>query len=198
MVDGGSDTDLVTYADITVGGVSVNLATGAAAATGGGFAGTDTLSNFERARGTAFGDTLIGTDGVNVLTGGGGADVLQGAGAGDSLLPGTGDDTVTGGSGTDTVSYDDLIIAGVVVNLGAGTTGGMAGSDGLSSVERARGTNLDDDLTGSSVANTLFGLERADTLDTFDGKPPGTRPMEARGPMTARPILGDTEVGCET
>ena len=193
VVDGQGGTDLVSYVDITTGGVSVNLALGTAT----GAAGTDTLANLERARGTAFGDTLIGTDGVNVLTGGGGGDVLQGAGGGDSLLPGTGDDTVDGGGGTDTVSYDDLIIGGVVVDLGAGTTGGVAGSDGLSSIERARGTNLDDDLTGSSVTNTLFGLDGADTLDTADGNSGDTADGGA-GTDSCSSDPGDTEVGCES
>ena len=193
VVDGQGDTDLVSYVDITSGGVSVNLALGTAT----GAAGTDTLSNLERARGTAFGDTLIGTDGVNVLTGGGGADVLQGAGAGDSLVPGTGDDTVDGGGGTDTVSYDDLIIGGVVVDLGAGTTGGLAGSDGLVSVERARGTNLDDDLTGSSVTNTLFGLDGADTLDTLDGNS-GDTADGGLGTDACTADPGDTEIACES
>ena len=194
VVDGQGGTDLVSYVDITSGGVSVNLALG----TAGGAAGTDTLSNLERARGTAFGDTLIGTDGVNVLTGGGGADVLQGAGAGDSLLPGAGDDTtVDGGAGTDTVSYDDLTTGGVVVDLGAGTTGGAAGSDGLTSVERARGTNLDDDLTGSSVANTLFGLDGADTLDTLDSNS-GDTADGGLGTDACTSDPGDTEIGCES
>ena len=193
VVDGQGGTDLVSYVDITSGGVSVNLAMGTAT----GAAGTDTLSNLERARGTAFGDTLVGTDGVNVLTGGGGADVLQGAGGGDSLLPGAGDDaTVDGGGGTDTVSYDDLTTGGVTVDLGAGTTGGAAGSDGLSNVERARGTNLDDDLTGSSVANTLFGLDGADNLDVADGNT-GDTADGGNGTDTCTSDAGDSEVSCE-
>ena len=131
VVDGQGGTDLVSYVDITTGGVSVNLASVTAA----GAAGTDTLANLERARGTAFGDTLIGTDGANVLTGGGGGDVLQGAGGGDSLLPGTGDDTVDGGSGTDTVSYDDITIGGVVWTSGPGPPG--CGRVGRAGVRRA-------------------------------------------------------------
>jgi Ca2+-binding RTX toxin-like protein len=77
----------------------------------------------------------------------------------------------------DTVSYSDVTTAGVTVNLttlvAQNTVG--AGSDTLSLVERATGTNFPDNLTGDAGANLLSGLAGDDVLhggagtDTLNG-----------------------------
>ena len=62
--------------------VVLNLATG----TGVSGGVTDTLRNFENANGSAYGDTITGNSGVNVLNGLGGADILTGGGSNDTFV----------------------------------------------------------------------------------------------------------------
>src|SRR5262249_15888077 len=64
-VDGGSGTDLISYAGYSRG-VKVSLATTAAQATG---AGRVVARGFENLTGTSHDDTLPGTNGANVITG---------------------------------------------------------------------------------------------------------------------------------
>lgn len=172
MIDGGSGLDTVSY-DFTpsASGVVVDL-TGTV--TGG--LGTDTLFNVERGTGTPHDDSLTGTAGPNTLTGRGGADSLFGLGGNDFVVPGSGDDPVVdGGTGVDTVDYRDVTTGGVVVDLGAGTGMGAGGSDSLVAVERAYGTNFDDELAGTNFANFLLGFGGDDQLfgllgnDRLDG-----------------------------
>ena len=63
---GGAGIDTVSYQSATAG-VTVSLAVTAAQNTVG--AGTDTLATFENLIGSAFGDTLTGSNAANVLTG---------------------------------------------------------------------------------------------------------------------------------
>ena len=77
VLTGGAGIDTVSYANVLVGGVTVNLATTTAQNTIG--AGTDTLSGFENVTGSAFNDALTGTTGNNVLAGLAGSDTLTGA-----------------------------------------------------------------------------------------------------------------------
>jgi Ca2+-binding RTX toxin-like protein len=141
-LDGGDGTDTADYTGS--GAVTVNLATGTA--TGDG---TDTLSGIENVTGTSNADTITGDSSDNVLSGADGNDTLKG---------GVGDDTLTGGNGTDTVDYSDAA-AGIVVDLDSGDADddGDGGSDSLSSIENAVGSDYDDEIIGSSAANILTG-----------------------------------------
>jgi Ca2+-binding RTX toxin-like protein len=137
-----------------------------------GGAGDDTLRGAENA------DTLLGGDGNDLLGGGKGVDSLDG-GAGDDTLSGAaGADILIGGDGLDLVDYSaatdavvvDLTIVGVPQLISA-----LQSSDSLSGIERVRGSNLADSLTGDATNNQLFGLPGHDTLvgnegfDTLDG-----------------------------
>jgi Ca2+-binding RTX toxin-like protein len=99
VLNGSTGTDTVSYAYGVTGttGVSVNLSSTTAQATGG--SGSDTLSSIENLIGSAYADKLIGSTGANSLTGNAGNDTLDG---------GAGIDTMTGGDGSDTYYVRDI------------------------------------------------------------------------------------------
>jgi Ca2+-binding RTX toxin-like protein len=106
---GGAGKDTAVYSS-SLAGVSVNLSSGVC--TGGDAAG-DVLSGVEDARGSDFGDVLIGDAGDNVLVSAGGDDVLDGRGGNDALLGGPGNDTFIFAPG-----YGDDRISGFVAGPG--------------------------------------------------------------------------------
>ncbi len=128
-------------------GVNVNLATGIAI---DGFGNTDTVSGFERVRGTNFNDTLIGDDGRNQLRGLGGNDFID------------------GGGGQDQVTYLDAT-SGVTVNLVTGLVFGGSGNDTLVSIEEAIGSDHNDTLIGNDADNYFEGGFGNDSIDGGDG-----------------------------
>lgn len=143
-INGAGGTDTVSYAGAGAA-VTVNLATTTGQNTGG--AGTDTITNTENLRGSAYNDTLTGTSGNNVIEGG------------------AGNDTINGQGGTDTLTYANAAGA-VTVSLAVATgqnTGG-AGTDTVSNFENLTGSMLDDVLTGSTGANTINGGDGNDTI----------------------------------
>ena len=155
--NGGAGFDEVRYdQDAANGGggaVTVNLATGVAT---DGFGNTDTLISVEYVRGTNFADSIIGNASDNIFTGLGG------------------NDTINGGAGQDEMRYDRDAAAGgagaVTVNLATGVaTDGFGATDTLSNIERVRGTNLADTLTGDANNNQFSGLGGNDTLNGGGG-----------------------------
>jgi Ca2+-binding RTX toxin-like protein len=142
LLTGGAGWDTLGYFNAT-GGVAVNLATGAAT----GAAGNDTVSGFEAVQGSAFDDTLTGDGNNNSFTGG------------------AGNDAIDGGAGTgDQAGYWDAS-GGVSIDLAAGLVTGAAGSDTLSGIENASGSNFADTITGSSGDNFLEGNLGNDSID---------------------------------
>src|SRR5688572_11764299 len=157
-IDGYGFTDIVEYHNISdipvTTGVFVNLS--ATAVTLGGltvgagqardsFGDIDTLIGINWASGTSFGDTLIG--GLGGLTQ---FETFQGNG---------GNDYIDGGAGNDEVSYQGATGA-VNVNLATGVATGADGTDTLLNIERVRGGQSGDVLTGSS---------RLDVVEVFVG-----------------------------
>ena len=117
------------------GPVTANLQSGTA--TGG--AGSDTLSNFEALRGSAFVDTLTG-DGLD--------NWLEGGAGGDSL---------NGGGGNDTASYMHAS-SGVIANLASvAANSDEAIGDTYNSIENVFGSRFNDQLTGDGGNNVLDG-----------------------------------------
>lgn len=133
----------------------------------------------ENARGSSFGDTVIGNDTSNVLYGQGGADLVRGR---------KGDDTVYGGDQNDEVrggGDDDLVYGGAGNDTVKGTPGddrvyGEAGNDlvkGGPGNDRLYGGSGDDDLRGWRGNDLLDGGTGDDSLrggvgnDTFIFKP---------------------------
>lgn len=108
--------------------------------------------------GSANGETLVGNSGSDVLKGLAGNDILQGGAGSDTLEGGADNDTLDGGIGADTASYASAGGA-VTVKLavaGAQNTVG-AGFDTLISIENLVGSDFDDNLTGTTGANTIWG-----------------------------------------
>lgn len=157
--NGGGDADTVSYA-----GASAGLFAGLedAGFNTAGAAG-DSYISIENLIGTAFNDTLYGTDGVNRLSGANGNDTFVGKGSSD---------TFDGESGSDTVGYDtsegvraDLLIPA--------TNSGDASGDVYISIENLAGSSFNDSLFGNGLANVLRGTlypASASGQDTLDGR----------------------------
>jgi Ca2+-binding RTX toxin-like protein len=155
-IDGGSGFDELRYDRDSMNGggsgVTVNFATGLAI---DGFGFTDTFSNMEGVRGTAFGDRFTGNA------------------SGQSFSGLAGNDTIDGGDGYDEVRYDrDAAYLGggaASVDLELGTaTDGFGNTDTLTSIEVVRGTAFADSITGSTrngiTGEFFYGLAGNDTI----------------------------------
>jgi Ca2+-binding RTX toxin-like protein len=153
-LDGGAGRDTATYAQSNAA-VTIDLIFGANT---GGHAQGDVLQGIEDLVGSAFGDTLIGDGGGNVIDGG----------AGDDLIVGyDGADTIRGGAGIDTIYFYN---AAVTVNLATGMgTGGDAQGDTYQNVENVVGSALNDTLIGNTGANALYGDDGDDKLTGHGG-----------------------------
>ncbi len=146
-IDGGVGYDRVEYVSSTAG-VSVTLGGSAAGTAQDGMGGTDTLLNIEAVRGSAFNDTLTGSNGA----------------AFESFEGREGNDVIDGLGGTDRVDYQSSIAA-VAVNLTTGTASdGFGGTDTLKNIENIAGSDYADRLTGNAGANVLDGGLGNDTL----------------------------------
>jgi len=120
-LNGGNGIDTVDYQK-AVNGIKVNLLTGQATGVG-----TDTLTGFEKIKGSQYDDILIGNndnnvlygfanndllsglDGDDMLYGDVGNDILKGGKGNDTLIGGEGDDVLNGGKGSDTVDYRHIL-----------------------------------------------------------------------------------------
>ena len=98
-MSGGAGIDTVDYSN-SQGAVNVSLRAGTGS---GGDAQGDTLGGIENLIGSnnAFGDTLTGDSGNNVIDGRYGNDFLFGSDGNDTLIGGLGDDTLSGGADAD-------------------------------------------------------------------------------------------------
>ncbi|MCY4363631.1 MAG: hypothetical protein OXE42_15880 [Gammaproteobacteria bacterium] len=120
------------------------------------------IAGIENLIGTAEEDTLKGNDGDNVIEGGEGGDVLDGG---------------ANGMFGDTLSYehsDSLVSVELEDDDGdtavaADVSRGDARGDEAVNFENVRGSIHDDDLTGNSAANKLWGMDGDDELVGGDG-----------------------------
>lgn len=142
--------DRVDYAT-SIAGVTVNFATGVAS---DGFGGTDKLININWVHGSNFGDVLRGGN-----TAFDRFERFEGR---------RGSDTIDGGSGIDDASYIQSP-NGVNVNLETGLAfDGWGFTDALFNIERVRGSDNADILTGSNrldVIEIFIGEEGNDTIN---------------------------------
>lgn len=95
-VNGGDGFDTVDYS-AAAGAVTINLATNV----NSGLAAGQILNDVEAVVGTAFDDSLTGSEAPERLVGGSGNDLVNGGAGDDTLGGGEGDDTLTGGDGAD-------------------------------------------------------------------------------------------------
>ena len=117
--------------------------------------GEDTM-NIENIIGSSLNDNFVGDDRPNVIEGGDGADGLNG---GENSM--TGDPRGVG----DTVSYRSSD-RDVTINLGTDIAiGGHAQGDTISNFANVIGSAHGDELTGSSDANSIWGLDGEDEID---------------------------------
>lgn len=172
---GSGDTDTLSFADLTVGTVTLDLANRTADYSTDG--SQDSFSNFER----------------YVLTG-----------QGDIVYNSTGDDVVDGGGGTDTINYslseavDVDLEAGTASVNGAGGGALAIGSDTLTNFEDVVGSGYDDIISGTDQANSMSGGAGDDVLmgrggvDALDG---GTGTNTASYAEAAAGVSVDLDTG---
>lgn len=222
LLDGrGGDKDIVDYGTAAVStiteGVVVNLSAGTVtvgsvtlapnrARDSWGF--IDTLVSIEGIYGTAFGDTVIGSNSGNEITGGGGADSLNASGGHDTIAGDAGADTLRGGDGDDSVSAgagNDAIVAGA----GRDTVDG-GGADERNSIDYRSGSfyfggALTLVFTGPNTAtvtktdgedtlvniNQFFGSGQADRFDFSNAVVADPYPFIVRGGQGNDTIKGN-------
>ncbi len=170
-LDGGDGLDIVTYRGSAA--VSLDLLGGPGE---GGDAEGDVLLGIERLTGTAFGDTLRGSDAADRLDGFHGNDLLAGRAGNDALLGGLGDDTLRGGADR------DLLQGGG----GADRLEGGAGGDRLTGNGGADlfvWTDAADSVRGDRDAVLDFSRAGGDRLDVaaFDAAFVGSGPFLGGG-----------------
>jgi Ca2+-binding RTX toxin-like protein len=140
------------------GPVDANLMTGVIKGDG-----TDTVIDVETVLGGAFNDTLVGNEEDNGLVGRAGNDTLIGNGGHDTMSGQQGSDTYSGGPGFDVAEYfdqntaDGLPWGPMNVNLRTGIATGD-GTDALTSIEGATGSDLGDTMIGNRKNNSFFWL----------------------------------------
>ncbi|MGH3484608.1 MAG: calcium-binding protein [Nocardioidaceae bacterium] len=171
---GGPGTDHMTDAQFMYGGPGPDqLVGGDGEEWIEGEDGADTI----RAGGGA--DQIYGGPGANDIDAGAGNDYVRDGrdqdvtqtGDGDDIVqPTAGDDeTFDLGAGDDTISFLQLSGVGVRVDLAAGTSTGVGGSDTLVEVENAVGSYGDDVLLGTDAGEHLDAWTGSDTIDGRGG-----------------------------
>jgi VCBS repeat-containing protein len=109
------------------------------------------------------GDLGTGSGGMDTFLGGSGNDTLVGGTGADILRGGSGDDTIDGGAGIDLIDFSDgaATISFTLAQSGTDTvfnTGAAnLGIDTYKNMEGVVGTNFNDTLNGSSLADILMG-----------------------------------------
>lgn len=171
-IDGGTGYDRVYY-DNSPAAVTVTLGGTGTGTASDGWGGTDTLINIEEVRGSAFGDTLTGSD----------------SGVFESFEGRAGNDTIDGRGGHDRANYDTATSA-INANLATGVVqDGMGGTDTLLSIEEIRGSAFNDTIIGNDQSNRLEGRLGNDTLDGGAGLDT-VRYDSARGSVTVNLATG--------
>jgi Ca2+-binding RTX toxin-like protein len=147
----------VDYRDAAAA-IAVNLVAGTAGTLGGGNAaaiGSDTFTNVNAVTGSAFGDTLLGSDRTDVR------ESFRGLG---------GNDLIDGKGGRDQADYRSSAAGSVNVNLVTGVAqDGFSGTDTLVGIEDVRGSTTSDTITGDDNANDLDGDNGNDVINGGGG-----------------------------
>ncbi|RXG85150.1 hypothetical protein EAS61_36810, partial [Bradyrhizobium zhanjiangense] len=152
----GESLTRISYVSATAA-VVVDLAAGTA--NGDASVGNDTFTNVNSVIGSAFGDTLRGSDNPN--------------GTFEQYDGRAGNDLIDGRGGYDFAIYnnDAATATGITVNLATGTVTGDAtiGTDTLRSVEAVRGTNFADTYDATGFSGTSTNAGSSGTFNNFEG-----------------------------
>jgi Ca2+-binding RTX toxin-like protein len=165
---GGAGVDMLTYVHATA---AVTVSLGLTTAQNTGSAGIDTLSQFEGLTGTAFSDTITGSNTPNILVGLDGDDSIVGGGGADTMVGGLGDDTYSVDSTGDVITENpgegtDLVLASASHTLGANVENlTLVGTAAIKGTGNAGGNVI----LGNAANNVLSGMGGADTLNGGDG-----------------------------
>ncbi len=134
-------------------------------------------------------DTILGSDGNDIIYSLAGADIINGNGGDDSIFAGSGNDKVTGGPGADTLNGqngndslvgdegDDALVGGADIDTLLGGSGNdflsgqteaglLYGGDGNDIIQ---GNTANDTLYGEAGDDRLFGLQGDDVISGGDG-----------------------------
>jgi Ca2+-binding RTX toxin-like protein len=184
-IDGGRDFDYVNYY-FSPAGVNVDL--GAGSGTG---EGTDALKGIENVFGSPFADSIMGSEGTNLIAPLGGNDTVDARGALDIVYDGVGpqssgtdgDDILDGGDGLDAVAYTTSP-GPVNASLASGTATGN-GTDTIDGMEGIWGSPFDDVLTGDSARNLLLPNDGNDQVDGGGANDAAAFWFASTGPVTA-------------
>jgi Ca2+-binding RTX toxin-like protein len=148
--DMGGGVDWLRHSNSSVA-VTINLATGAAT-------GFISIANIENAWGTAFADTLTGSNVANIIRGGAGDDQIDGGADNDTLIGDDGADTILGGDGADNI-------------FGASGADTINAGDGDDTINYSFGEGVDG-IDGGTGTDTIIclGNSGAETLEVaWDG-----------------------------
>ena len=178
-LNGGSGVDTAAYND-SPEGVIVTLHNGDA---GGGEAAGDNLISIENVTGSAYDDTLVGTEGANTLTGLNGNDWLKGFGGADTLYGGNGNDELYGGGGNDTLDGG----AGIDTMFGGSGNDTYYVENASDSVDENGGEGVD--VVRTSVSWTLTAGADVETLRTTNDN--GTASINLTGNSSGNVIRGN-------
>ena len=152
----GESLTRISYVSATAA-VVVDLAAGTA--NGDASVGNDTFTNVNSVIGSAFGDTLRGSDNPN--------------GTFEQYDGRAGNDLIDGRGGYDFAIYNNDVATatGITVNLASGTVTGDAtiGTDTLRSVEAVRGTNFADTYDATGFSGTSTNAGSSGTFNNFEG-----------------------------
>ncbi len=178
-VDGGADSDMVSYQnDASYGGlagIAVDLAIvdgqGYASATDG-WGNVDRLRDVEEIRGTGAADTILGDAADNIFEGRQGNDTLEGREGSDRLVGGLGDDDLDGGAGADELfgdSGNDIINGG----LGDDFLSGGLGFDQFVIAAGDGNDTVADFVLGEDTLDLAAGLTISSLTEAEVGGEPG-------------------------
>ncbi len=181
IIVGGAITDLAFNLDNNAAnydngsgtlGIIANLAAGTIVDE---FGFTDQVSNITTVRGSRFGDTFIGSDGGQFV---------------EVFFPGAGNDTVNGGAlgptASNRVAYNNLNVAiradfqaNTVVARDAINPDPIVANAAIAAIGTDTLVNINQ-IAGSTAADLLYGSDRTDFIETFDGRQ-GDDTIDGRG-----------------
>jgi len=188
-LDGGEDTDTVSYAN---SGAAVDVDLSSSGEQSGGFAEGDVLVDIENLGGSANNDTLAGDDNDNVINGNAGNDVITGQDGNDTLLGAAGSDTIAGGAGDDAINGGpgaDRLIGGEgadIITLAAAAQSTAAAPDTIAGFVAG-----EDQIDLSAIEGDLFFGDNV-TLDEGVLNGPGFSIVleDLEGELSAGDLIG--------